>query len=172
MQTTLQQSQYFFVAHNLLSFSTKTHKTLKYEGMNETLDLKYLSVTLNIIIVLPASFQSKLPEQWYISLVFLSIVQMHVYSPLFGMWKTGKRRIHGTKVRWFLVLTFLSLKVETEQNHMVQDPGSREGEAKFECFPWRDTLVPALTCVQVLIHKKFDSTHAFGWSSCFVIQSL
>ena len=34
-------------------------------------------------------------------------------------------------------------------NHMEQDPGSREGVAKFECFPRRDALVPALTYVQV-----------------------
>ena len=38
--------------------------------------------------------------------------------------------------------------------HMVQDPGSREGVAKFECFSWRDARVPALTCVQVHYHEE------------------
>ena len=54
-------------------------------GMNETIDLEYLSLTLNRF-ALPASFQSKLSDQQHSSLVFVSTVQMHVYSPLFGMW--------------------------------------------------------------------------------------
>ena len=48
---------------------------------------------------------------------------------------------------------------------MVQDPWSREGVAKFEHFPWIDTLVPVLTCALCVIMKKFDSTHAWGWIS-------
>ena len=32
--------------------------------------------------------------------------------------------------------------------------GSREGEAKFECFLWRDTLVPALACRQVRYREE------------------
>ena len=34
-------------------------------------------------------------------------------------------------------------------------------------FHWRDTLVSALTCVQVM--KKRDSTHASGWPGLFVV---
>ena len=47
-----------------------------------------------------------------------------------------------------------------EAARVVQHPGSREGVAKFEGSPWRDTL--SLNCVQVLIIilKKFPSTHA------------
>ena len=45
--------------------------------------------------------------------------------------------------------------METEgENHMVRDPGSREGVAKTEGFPWTDTLVPALTCVHVQYHEE------------------
>ena len=43
----------------------------------------------------------------------------------------------------------LMQKQKKKNNHRVKDLGSRESLAKFECFPWRDTLVPALTCAQM-----------------------
>ena len=56
-------------------------------GMNETIDLRQFSHTLNnfFSLLLPASFQSELPDQLHISLVNISIVQMHVYGPLLGV---------------------------------------------------------------------------------------
>ena len=48
-----------------------------------------------------------------------------------------------------------SLNVETEEKYMVQYSASREGEAKFGCFPWRYTLAP-----------RFDlCTGALSWRS-------
>ena len=41
-----------------------------------------------------------------------------------------------------------SFKRESK-NQIHGATGSRKGETKFDCFHWRDTLVPALTCVQV-----------------------
>ena len=45
-------------------------------------------------------------------------------------------------------------RVGVGEGHIVQDSGSREGGAKFESFPLRDTLVPALICVQVHYHEE------------------
>lgn len=43
---------------------------------------------------------------------------------------------------------------------MVQDQGSREGAAKSEGSSWKDTLVPALTSVQVLHRYLSDGTYS------------
>ena len=53
-----------------------------------------------------------------------------------------------------------SLNGETDKNLMVQDPGSREGAAESEGSSWKDTLVPALTSVQVLRHYLSDGTYS------------
>ena len=64
-------------------------------GTNETIALKYLSLTLNIS---PAYFQRKLPKHRHASLVFVSIVEMHGHGPLFQSGPdTGRRRIGGLK---------------------------------------------------------------------------
>ena len=41
-----------------------------------------------------------------------------------------------------------------KRGNMVQDPESRDGATKFECFPWRDTRVPAVACVQVRYREE------------------
>ena len=46
--------------------------------------------------------------------------------------------------------------METVKNYIVQDPGSEEDVAKFECFSSRDTLV----------HISFDlCASALSWES-------
>ena len=45
------------------------------------------------------------------------------FHPERSFFKRGKKKSHG------------------------QDPGSKKGVAKSECFPWRDARAPALTCV-------------------------
>ena len=59
------------------------------------------------------------------------------------------------------VLGRFSLYVEIHQSHMAQDSSSREGVAKSEGFPWKETLVNQilLVCRCAVILKKFDSTH-------------
>ena len=47
-----------------------------------------------------------------------------------------------------------SFNGEPGQVIMVPDPGGRERQAKSECFPWRDTLVPAGSCVQVRYREE------------------
>ena len=116
-------------------------------------------------ICLPASIQSKLHERWHTCLVFVSIVQMHVDSPLLGRGPdTGKWQMRGS---WFIYLhpeAFFSIRGKIKKYHMVQDLGSREGEAKFECFSLRDTLVPALTCVQVRYREEVWCMPEIGWA--------
>ena len=49
----------------------------------------------------------------------------------------------------------LCLNVETEGgNHVLREPGSREGVAETEGFPWTDILVPALSCVHVQYREE------------------
>ena len=50
--------------------------------------------------------------------------------------------------------------METDKNLMVQDLGSREGAAKSECSSCKDSLVPALTAVQVLHCYLSDGTYS------------
>ena len=81
---------------------------------------------------LPASFQSKLPEQGNTSLVIVPIVPIHVYDPFWGYGpNTGKWRIRGLNRSWFCMLRGFYLNVETEKHHMAQDPGGREGVAEW-----------------------------------------
>ena len=44
--------------------------------------------------------------------------------------------------------------MEIGKNGKVQDPGSREGVAKFEGFPLEIKLVLALTCVRVRNNER------------------
>ena len=39
-------------------------------------------------------------------------------------------------------------------SHVVREPGSGEGVAEIEGFPWTDTLVPASSCVHVQYREE------------------
>ena len=54
----------------------------------------------------------------------------------------------------------------------MQDPGSKEDVAKFEYFPWRDPLLPALTCVQVRYHEEVRFQRVPEISRAFFFLSL
>ena len=137
---------------------------------HETVDLKYLSLSVNRFFAWIFSKWAPRAEQRHISLVFVFISQMDVYSSLSGH-GTGawKLRIRGLNERWICVPRGLSLNAETGKKKITQCKIRGAGRVwqSLKVFLGEILLYqPWLMCMCIDM-KKFDSTYAWGWSSFF-----